>query len=373
MPKIPGFLCLLLLTFVVISGQTINPVEGQTKAKSPAAGNTQLQKTQVLVLGTSHLSAIRECFSPDALTSLLLELRRFAPDAIAVEKVSSADIEEMEWRSGFYSEIVDVFDGDRFKAGKQMQKFLSLSRSQAEKRAETFLLRADTINDTERIELIKLLIASYEYSTAVLQWSYLTNRTGIESGVLPENIADELNRNQPSANEIYSIGANLARSTGLSRLYYIDDHYDETLLNEFSDELITQLKDNSEHKALASSTFHAETMKELKEACRDGEKMLNHYRRLNSQEYGKKDVEEQWDVWLRTKLPSGLDRRRLALWEMRNLRIAANIRELSARYPGKKILIIIGAGHKPFLESYLTKMIDLELVGFESIVKPDRK
>lgn len=317
-----------------------------------------------MVLGTPHLSGISLCFVPDSVSLLIANLKDFAPDVIAIEKVPSIVLEEMERRGAFFGEIIKSFDGNRFQNGKKLQRLLSISRTEAERRALEMLNRLEKLERKERIELIKFLIASYEYETAVLQWSYFGADVKTERGVLPNGILQDLDRSLNSANEIFSIGVTLAKNLRHDRLYNIDDHYDEALLNEFSASLIAELKENRAFLEVANSTFYIDSQNELETACRDGEKMLKHYRRLNSSEFGKKDSDLQWGVWLRTNLESGLDRRRLALWDMRNLRIAANIRELSARNPGKKILVIIGAGHKSFLEDYLSRSADIEIVRF---------
>ena len=78
--------------------------------------------------------------------------------------------------------------------------------------------------------------------------------------------------------------------------------------------------------------------------------------------FGGKDVDLQWGSFLRSNLADQIDRSHLALWEVRNLQIAANIRRLTAEHPGGRVLVIIGAAHKPFLESYLQQMADIDVV-----------
>ena len=56
-------------------------------------------------------------------------------------------------------------------------------------------------------------------------------------------------------------------------------------------------------------------------------------------------------------------------WETRNLRMAANIREMFAAQPGIRGLVIVGASHKPYLESYLNQMHDLMIVDPEAVLR----
>ncbi|HCW51502.1 MAG TPA: hypothetical protein DGR79_05480 [Clostridiales bacterium] len=73
-------------------------------------------------------------------------------------------------------------------------------------------------------------------------------------------------------------------------------------------------------------------------------------------------ITEQWRVFFRTRFPSGLDRARVAMWEVRNLHMAATIRKITALNPGGRMLVIVGAAHKPFLDAYLHSLADIELV-----------
>lgn len=96
--------------------------------------------------------------------------------------------------------------------------------------------------------------------------------------------------------------------------------------------------------------------------------LLPYYLFLNSTEYGLADVDAQFHVFFRTHLPSALDRARSAVWELRNLNIASHIRRITAMYPGERALVIIGAGHKPFLDLYITQMMDVAVVQLSDLV-----
>ncbi len=61
-------------------------------------------------------------------------------------------------------------------------------------------------------------------------------------------------------------------------------------------------------------------------------------------------------------------RRYVAWWETRNLRIAANIRSTLQKDPQARILSIIGATHKGYLDAYLNMMQDIRLVDPEQIL-----
>src|SRR5947209_16920742 len=75
----------------------------------------------------------------------------------------------------------------------------------------------------------------------------------------------------------------------------------------------------------------------------------------------------QWALFCRTHLASGVDRANAAAWELRDLNITSNIRRASARAPGKRMLVIIGASHKPFLDAYLRALIDVKLLQLSDV------
>ncbi len=115
--------------------------------------------------------------------------------------------------------------------------------------------------------------------------------------------------------------------------------------------------------AVSKAPVYADATARLEECVRKGD-LFPQYLLLNSPAYAAGDVDAQWGVFLRTRLPSGTDRGRLGLWENRNLKIAARIRAVAARHPGGRILVIYGAAHKPFLEAYLSQTSDIEIVQF---------
>jgi len=49
--------------------------------------------------------------------------------------------------------------------------------------------------------------------------------------------------------------------------------------------------------------------------------------------------------------------------------MAGNIREILAHSHGSRILVIVGASHKPYLESYLNQMHDMRIVDAEKVLR----
>jgi len=326
------------------------------------------EKTQILVLGVTHLRELQDCLKPSSMTALLDLLEEFKPDAIGVERLPGQIIRDMEIRGGFFDQIIQRFAGNEILLGKQMQKKLMVSRQEAEKLSGKLLIQSDLTNPKNRLNLIAYLIASYDFNSAVLQWSYLSKSIQKNNRIIKGVATTRLSESVKSANENFSIGTALAKRLGLQRVYGIDDHYDEELLNRMVKSFLREINGNEEIKAVASSKFYTNSSRALRDACNDSTKMLNHFKTINSSAYGLKDVNLQWGVWFKTKLASKLDRSRVAQWEVRNLNIVSRIREVSVFKPGKKLLVIIGVGHKPFLDLYLRNMLDVKVVQLSDLL-----
>ncbi len=86
-------------------------------------------------------------------------------------------------------------------------------------------------------------------------------------------------------------------------------------------------------------------------------------------EFARSDVREQWGALLRTRLESRLDRARLAQWEVRNLRMAAHIRQAASGFPDGRVLVVVGAGHKAWLDHFLAQLYDVRLVSLSEVVE----
>ncbi|MGL5890442.1 MAG: DUF5694 domain-containing protein, partial [Bacteroidia bacterium] len=158
---------------------------------------------------------------------------------------------------------------------------------------------------------------------------------------------------------------NLAKRLNIKELEYIDNMQDETILGmnypEFFEDY--QASQDAIGKMIAQASVFEDTDR-LTANCIKNNNLLPLYKFMNSEKYMKEDYRGQWELWLRTNFKSKTDRSRYSLWEMRNLQITAHIMRLVAKYPEKKIVIVIGASHKSFIEKHLSQMPDIELLRF---------
>jgi len=59
----------------------------------------------------------------------------------------------------------------------------------------------------------------------------------------------------------------------------------------------------------------------------------------------------------------------VAGWEARNLRMVANVRAAFRERPGARVLVIVGASHKPWFDSLLGQMQGVDIVDVETVLQ----
>lgn len=56
-------------------------------------------------------------------------------------------------------------------------------------------------------------------------------------------------------------------------------------------------------------------------------------------------------------------------WEIRNLRLVANVRETFRERPGARVLCIVGASHKPWFDNWLGQLQGVDIVNVAEVLK----
>jgi hypothetical protein len=325
-------------------------------------------QTEVLVLGTPHLASIGPRFRPVMVERLVDVLERYRPAAVGVESLPPGAIAEMQQRSA-YDSVLTRFAGPQIVHGRQAQSALGIGAGEAQARADSLLEGAGPSMDVrDRLDLVNTLLAAYHLDSAALQWSYLPDSVRRAQQVVSDSTARYFAYRSIRAHEIDAVAIRLARRLGLQRLTPIDDHREKDLLFGFEETLRRELPVDS---VLAVQEFAARIRDRRSRAVARGD-LLPFYRYVNSDAFLESEVRRQWLLYYRTGLASNLDRSRIALWETRNLRMAAHVRRLTARHPGERVLVLVGASHKPFLDAYLQSAIGVRRVDLSDLVTGKR-
>ena len=72
---------------------------------------------------------------------------------------------------------------------------------------------------------------------------------------------------------------------------------------------------------------------------------------------------------MRAKSAEGYPQIWVAGWEIRNMRMVANIRETFRERPGARVLSIVGATHKPWFDSWLGQLQGVDILDVAAVLK----
>ncbi|MBS1552352.1 MAG: hypothetical protein JST15_09835 [Bacteroidetes bacterium] len=326
---------------------------------SPSYLNSQtINTTKVLVLGTPHLNTI-EGVSEIHLSHLLDSLAIKEFNVIALEQMPPELLLDIKSRTAQSWQELYSYYSNSINIGKRFQIQFNLSFENANILSDSLSKKAN-LNQSERILLMQASLCSYDLWTAVLNYSLLTDKSKLDTAII-----NLLGGYANSTNELNLIGVNLAKQLNINRLNYIDNLQDETILElEFPTFFSDYASSKDEIDKMVSKATIYNEIKQLTSESLKRKDLFLLYKFLNSVRYMTEDYYGQWELWLKTNFKSKADRSRYSLWEMRNLQIAVNIMRLVAEHPEEKILIVIGASHKSFLEKYLMQMPDIELLQF---------
>lgn len=367
----------LVVASVILAASAFPIVAGAASAApppnpSPSAALDKLspaaERTQVMVLGTFHMRELEGRFRPSMVNALLDRLAAFKPDVVAVETLPGPFIHELELRrdaTSIHAELLDGFAGTQLALGHEAQSLLKTDMIAASKAAAAPTPRPADSSALVRRALLSL--AAYDLPDALLAWSAAPPADPARAQV-PAALAAKLDAQLARVNEVQVVALPLARRLGHAEIACVDDFEAPEAMEPLLPALENRGKESPLFAAVGKAAVYEESERRKRAAVAAGD-LLPYLRWLNSPAYAALDVDAQWGVFLRAHLKSGADRGRLALWENRNLKIAARIRALTARYVGKRVLVIYGAAHKPFLDAYLGACSDLEVVQPETVLK----
>lgn len=319
-------------------------------------------KTEVMILGSAHLNTIKGELNREEFVPVIQMLETFNPTAVAIESLRAEDIITMLNGSEEYQEVLSQFVGDTLLSlAEKEQKALGISANDAINKMNK-LLTKNQFSQQKRIELIKLAIAGYNRDTAALHWSLLD--ANIPNDSLSKELQAFLHKQANRNNEINVIAVELAERLDLNRLYPIDDHLDKDMYGNIVSELMPSYQESTFWAEFHSSEYITKPEKLKSQALETGDWLPLFYW-FNSEEYQSDVINKEWLGFVDKDLEPKSALARVALWEIRNLNMASNIMRVVADHVGGRLVIIIGANHKVFLEQYLSNMVGVNIVQFE--------
>jgi hypothetical protein len=340
------------------AAQAWQPDFNASAFKGPASGPAN----EVLVLGSPHLSQLPKTFQAASLTLLNERLAAWKPQAIAIEAVSGPQCDLMRRYLARYKDSIGAYCRDTAPA----RLATGLDVAAATEAAEALLAAWPAApTPAQRRRLAALFFAGGEEASALVQWLRLPEAERRAGDGLDAALVGVLVKLETRTDESLMIGARLAVRLGLERLYAMDDHTADSATGDekaFGDALM-KAWDNPATKQRTAVDKAQEGLL----ASADG--VLAMYRADNAPGQAALIYRSDFGAALNEPSAQRFGRQYVGYWETRNLRMAANIRDVLGMRPGQRMLVIVGASHKGYLESYLHQMHDVRIVDAGPVLK----
>lgn len=351
-----------ILVTAIFHGQ-VTAAESSAPEFAPGAFKLQRgQPNELMVLGTPHLSQLPKSFDPANLSGLMDRLASWQPQAIAIEALSGLQCASMRSYPERYADTIKSYCWDPAPA----KSATGLDVPAATEQVERLLAKwPASPSPAQRRGLASLFLAAGEPASATVQWLRLPVEERKAGDGLDQPLVAILNALPLKRNEDFLIAAALAARSGHERVFPMDDH---TSGASIADEkaygaAIMKAWDNkytAEHKRMSD---------DLQSRLNSPTDVLAMYRVFNAAGLAEQTFRGDFGAALEEPSPQHFGRSYVAYWETRNLRMASNIREVMTARPGVRVLVIVGASHKGYLEAYLNQMHDLRLISTNKILR----
>lgn len=315
---------------------------------------------RVLVLGTSHLSGWPETVPLANLAPVLDRLAAWAPQIIAIEAIPGDQCWLMQ-RQPEFADSARRYCPDTEAA--RAATGLDVPAAIAER--DRLLAALPAAPDAAaRRRLAAVMLAAGDRASALVQWLHLPADARRTGDGIDAVLAEQLDTLRDARNENYAIAARLAVRLGLERLVPMDD---QAVSMQIDDEAAFG-------RAIRAAWDGARTEPSAAEAAARGpglaspQGVLAAYRLYNAPGYSETVYARDFGAALAEPSEGQYGRMYVTYWETRNLRMAANIREALGPRPGSRMLVIVGASHKAYLDAYLRQMRDVEIVDAAAVL-----
>jgi len=314
-------------------------------------------QAQVLVLGTVHLSGMPDSFDPESLHGVLNRLAAFDPDIITVEALSGEECD-------FAARHPTKYDPDYCASTDAGQAATGLDIPSALAEVDKTLKAWPTDpSPAERRRLAAMFLAANHRASAYVQWLQLPQAERHAGDGLDAALVELLERIATNNNENYQVAARLAARLGLQRVYAVDNHTGDRI-----DVPDIQAFVQAIEAAWNAGKEELNARIEKEQALSQAPDLLPLYRYVNDPEHLKVLADVNVRAALHAEAPEGYPQVWVAGWEIRNLRMAANIRETFRERPGARVLSIVGASHKPWLDAWLGQFQGVAMVDVAQVL-----
>ena len=349
---------------VLLTISVTTPSLAQTPAFDPRSwhGEHAGKPTEVLTVGSAHLSQLPAPPTPAMMQPLIDKLAAFKPDIITHEGISGEQCDVLRRYAARYPDMFDSYCWGTEEAMKATGLDIPGAMAEVEK---TLSAWPNQPTSAQRRHLAALFIAAGDRPSAQVQWLRMpATERRIGDGV-DEALLTILTRKGAKPNETYDVAVSLAARLGLERVYAVDDHTADSVQASAGAGFGPALQ-----KIWAGISFpESKEYDALAKNLKTGADMLAYFRFINQPNTQRAFVKNDYHKAMNTASPEQYGRQYLAWWETRNLRMVANIRAAFGNKPGARVLNIVGSSHKPYYDAYLGMMSDVKLIDAATVLK----
>lgn len=307
--------------------------------------------TQVMILGTMHLANLTD-FDPRLLGPVLDRLMVFRPDTIAIEAVSGQECDLFRRFPSRFAQTAESYCPSTAAAYEATGLDVPTATARIDARLKTW---PDQPGPQDRRELAALFLAGGDRTSALVNWLQLTPEQQIASDGLNDVLVEQLKTLATRQNENELIAAVLAARLGLNRVHPMDDHTADAVAGGYDDGV-----GRAVNEVWARPNPTLVEMQQQPVDTPEGLLQTFRFNNLPSTQVGM--ARGEMGGALAHPSPEMSARKYVAWWEVRNLRMAANIRESFAGRPGARVLVLVGSSHKAYLDAYLSAISEVELI-----------
>ena len=318
--------------------------------------------TQVLTLGTPHLSQLSVTVTPAMLGPLLDKLATFRPDIITHEGLSGEQCDLVQRSPTRYPDIYESYCWSPQPAREATGLDVPQAMAAIER---TFAKWPATPTSAARRQLAAFFLAAGDRASAQVQWQRLAASERHEGDGLNAALVSILMRKNAKPNETFDVAVALAVRLGHDRVFAVDDHTADSIQAAAGEGFGPALQ---EHWSSIKMPLK-QRLEAREKAMASGEDVLSLYRLYNQPETLRTFIEADFHGALQEKSQQLYGRQYVAWYEARNLRMVANIRAAFGNRPGSRVLNVVGASHKAYYDAYLDMIHEVKLVDAELVLK----
>lgn len=347
-----------LLSLLVIKGMLLAGLALPVVAKA----------TDITVIGTAHLEQLQPRPTDAQVERVVDVLAAWQPSLVCIEALPGDQVQVFLRDPARHGILLQAFGSAAAELATRQQIQLALDPASAREAASTLARAGKELPASELPRLAALHLAAHEPWSAALAWSAVGPGER-EAGrrMLGADAVAALDRLVASDNEIARIALPLARRAGHWRFCHADSFVDEASVVGLADALMPMMQDPAVARGLEA--FNAQGRERWKAGKQSA--LLDLLAWMQGDAFAAADRSSQWDIFEAGQGPHHAGQRRLALWQARNADIATRLFRAAADEQGGRILLLVGAAHRPFLEPTLAAQAYTRLVPGKLVLDAD--